>query len=220
MTKNIYRYYSIVTPIFMSTPSNVPSAPSENPTGASAIPAIGTAVHAAVPWVSPHDACPEILEEAIIDLFNNPDLVWSTDQSSACNTGKANFLRITSSGYILLDVIKPWVRFSTGVHLDAGVDLEAIKENIRQCDWIRPEPEGFLPPWIKNNIERLNRGVGFDPDGSSRPGASFVFDRIRVLQESTTVDLGFMLRWIGRHTNPAKGEKHFRVDDTLRLEGF
>lgn len=91
----------------MSILSSAPGSPNGNHVASGSILAIGAPVHAAVPGVDPHDISTEILLEAIENLFQDEDVVWSTDKSSALATGKANFLRITSNGDILLDVIKP-----------------------------------------------------------------------------------------------------------------
>jgi len=87
-------------------PSGLPDSPHTKP-GASAVSAIGGPVRAAVPDLASHDAAAEVLAKAIADLFVHPDVVWHTSHEVAANQEKANFLRITSIGDILLDIIKP-----------------------------------------------------------------------------------------------------------------
>ncbi len=208
--------------IIMPSLSNVPGAPdATHPAPITPISAVGDPVHAAVPRAVQQDTSPEILARAIADLFENPDVVWrSTNPEWANRAGKANFLRLTSEEKTLwLDVIKPWVRFSTGVKLGVTEDeLPIIRDTIINSQWIQAEEEWFLPSTVPDHDTQRRQGLRFDPNGATRPGAIFVFNRIRILQEPSDDKPGLMLRWIGKHTNPAAGETNFRVDDTLHTE--
>lgn len=218
MTKNISRYYWIVTLIFMPQPTVVPGAPDGTPENGSAISAIGTPVHDVVPGASSHDTSAEVLARAITDLFDHPDVVWSTSREMACQ-GKANFLRLGSDWVIWLDVIKPGIRFMTGVNLWQQVwndGVIAIKEYLRKDgSWKQNKPEWFLPEWLS---QRPEEEIAFDSDGATRPGAVYVFERTMVLEKWWDGKPGIQLRWIGRHTNPTERQRSFSVNDTLTLE--
>lgn len=98
--------------------------------------------------------------------------------------------------------------------------MEAIKTNVRGCDKWTCGSEGFLPAIVPNEMERARLDLPFDPNGGSRPGAIYVFDRIRILQEPADGKHCFVLQWIGKHTNPAADKRNFQVDDTLQIEKF